>query len=67
MTAAAPCPALPHGIGPHEGRERALLLAGDKHIAYFSGHEPDWLSDFVAAFAGSAAFHTHSEGQAGRT
>ena len=42
-------PTLPHGIGPHDGRERALLLAGDKHVAYFSGYEPDWLPDFMAA------------------
>ena len=39
---------LPQGIGPHEGREQELLLAGLKHVAYFGHHEPDWLSRFAS-------------------
>jgi hypothetical protein len=28
-------PALPHGIGPHEGRELDLMLSGEKPLAMF--------------------------------
>ena len=42
---------LPWGIGPHEGHEFALLLAGAKQVAYFADYQPDDLAAFVQCHA----------------
>ena len=42
---------LPWGIGPHEGQEFALLLAGAKQVAYFADYQPEALVGFVQGHA----------------
>lgn len=37
---------LPSGIGPHEGIEFDLLIAGRKNVALFFDYEPDGVSAF---------------------
>jgi hypothetical protein len=37
---------LPEGVGPHEGRELELMLAGVKPMAMFSGGPGECIADF---------------------
>lgn len=38
---------LPDGIGPHEGREFALMRAGSKHVSLFFELEPEGLDEII--------------------
>jgi hypothetical protein len=47
-------PAPPPGVGPHDLRERDLLLAGEKPVAWF--YDADWfVADIWAEFAEDVA------------
>ncbi|MFE3837471.1 hypothetical protein [Pseudogemmobacter sonorensis] len=41
-------PVLPQGVGPHEGREFALMREGRKNVALFSEIEPEGLEEILA-------------------
>lgn len=51
---------LPPGIGPHEGREFALMRRGEKHVAMFTDYQPDGLDAFLSE-GGFSAFTDQRE------